>query len=81
MGAWLERPCSHFLFLQLLFATPSATPRLFLGTTGTPLANQLLKYSSETTPRGEMGEWLKPDASKASVPERAPGVRIPLSPP
>ena len=30
---------------------------------------------------GEMGEWLKPRASKACIPERVSGVRIPLSPP
>ncbi len=31
--------------------------------------------------RGEMAEWLKARASKACIPLRVSGVRIPLSPP
>src|SRR6266516_178472 len=35
----------------------------------------------QTGRRGEMAEWLKARASKACIPLRVSGVRIPLSPP
>jgi hypothetical protein len=39
------------------------------------------KINSETSGCGEMAEWLKARASKACIPLRVSGVRIPLSPP
>ena len=36
---------------------------------------------NEAGERGEMAEWLKARASKACIPLRVSGVRIPLSPP
>ena len=35
----------------------------------------------DVRPCGELGEWLKPAVLKTVVLERAPGVRIPRSPP
>jgi hypothetical protein len=39
------------------------------------------KIENEAGGRGEMAEWLKARASKACIPLRVSGVRIPLSPP
>jgi hypothetical protein len=45
---------------------------LFLEMPGSVTANSVwfakIKKPAAHRPRGEMGEWLKPDASKASVP-------------
>src|SRR5437764_6736154 len=38
-------------------------------------------YNGNTHLRGEMCEWLKQAVLNTAVPERVPGVRIPLSPP
>jgi len=42
---------------------------------------EILEAEVKATWCGEVAEWLKAGASKASVPERAPGVQIPPSPP